>query len=43
MYHHRITYKPEAERKNSDIQARFEFICAVLVFAIIGCLLAWRG
>ena len=43
MYHHRITYKPESERKNQEIEARFMFILAVLVFGFIGCLLAWRG
>ena len=43
MYHHRITYRPEEERRKADTSARFNAICACLVFAIIGCLLAARG
>ena len=43
MYHHRYTYRPEAERRQADTENRFGFIFAVLVFGIIGCLLAWRG
>lgn len=43
MYHHRYTYRPDAERKQASIESRFYFIATVLVFAIIGCLLAWRG
>ena len=43
MYHHRITYKPEEEKEADRIRARFEFLLCVLLFAIVGCLLAWRG
>lgn len=43
MYHHRITYKPESERRNQETEDRLMFVLAVLVFAFIGCLLAWRG
>lgn len=41
MYHHRIVYKPEPEIKKGQVW--FEAILGCLVFAIIGCLLAWRG
>ena len=41
MYHHRITYKPTPEYTKGRYW--FDAFCAALVFAIIGCLLAWRG
>ena len=41
MYHHRITYKPQPEPTKG--RAFFEALCACLVFAFIGCLLAYRG
>jgi hypothetical protein len=41
MYHHRITYKPQPEVKKTQLW--FEAALGCLVFAIIGCLLAWRG
>jgi hypothetical protein len=41
MYHHRITYTPRSEESKG--QAWFTAFCTFLVFAIIGCLLAWRG
>ena len=43
MYHHRYTYRPESERKQTETQDRFAFIVTVLCMLIIGCLLAWRG
>lgn len=41
MYHHRITCKPISEETKGRIW--FNAFCGCLVFAIIGCLLAWRG
>lgn len=41
MYHHRITYKPQPEESKG--KAFFTAFCCCLIFAIIGCLLAWRG
>lgn len=41
MYHHRITYKPKPEASKG--QDWFAAFLTFLVFAIIGCLLAWRG
>ena len=43
MYHHRITYKPEQDKEEDRIRARFDFLLCVLLFAFVGCLLAWRG
>lgn len=42
MYHrHNQNYRPDPEETKS--RAAFDLICTVLVFAFIGCLLAWRG
>ena len=43
MYDHRITYKPETERKKKEIESRLMFVLGLLAFGFIGCLLAWRG
>ena len=41
MYHHRITYTPEPEYTKRKAWA--DAIKAIVLFAAIGALLAWRG
>ena len=40
MYHHRVTYKPDPEKK---VRYKVDFYLTLIVFAFIGVLLAWRG